>query len=40
MVNNVWSLIMKYKITFSKFKGFDRIVELENLQDVIDNFTK
>lgn len=31
---------MKHKITFSKFKGFNRIVELENLQDVIDDFTK
>lgn len=40
MVNDVWSLIMKHKITFSKFKGFNRIVELENLQDVIDDFTK
>lgn len=40
MVNNVRSIIMKHKITFSKFKGFDRIVELENLQDVIDDFTK
>lgn len=31
---------MKHKITFSKFKGFNCIVELENLQDVIDDFTK
>lgn len=35
MVNNVRSIIMKHKITFSKFKGFDRIVELETLQDAI-----
>lgn len=40
MINNVRSIIMKHKITFSKFKGFNRIVELENLQDVIDDFTK
>ena len=29
---------MKHKITFSKFKGFNRIVELENLQDAINDF--
>lgn len=40
MVNDVWSLIMKHKITFSKFKGFDRIVELENLQDAINDFIR
>lgn len=31
---------MKHKITFSKFKGFDRIVELENLQDAINDFIR
>lgn len=31
---------MKHKITFSKFKGFDRIVELENLQDAINYFIR
>lgn len=31
---------MKHKITFSKFKGFDRIVELENLQDAISDFIR
>ena len=31
---------MKHKITFSKFKGFDRIVELENLQDTINDFIR
>ena len=31
---------MKHRITFSKFKGFNRIVELENLQDVINDFTR
>lgn len=40
MVNDVWSLIMKHKIIFSKFKGFNRIVELENLLDAIDDFTR
>lgn len=40
MVNNVRSIIMKHKITFSKFKGFDRIVELENLQDAINDFIR
>lgn len=31
---------MKHKITFSKIKGFDRIVELENLQDAINDFIR
>ena len=31
---------MKHKITFSKFKGFNRIVELENLQDAINDFIR
>lgn len=40
MINNVRSIIMKHKITFSKFKGFNRIVELENLQDAINDFIR
>lgn len=40
MVNDIWGLIMKHKITFSKFKGFNRIVELENLQDAINDFIR
>lgn len=31
---------MKHKIIFSKFKGFNCIVELENLQDAINDFIK
>lgn len=31
---------MKHKITFSKFKGLNCIVELENLQDAINDFIR
>ena len=31
---------MKHKITFSKFKGFNCIVELKNLPDAINDFIR